>query len=620
MSNRVKSRRSSGVRPTAPFLGGLMVLTLVAACSLPSDDAVYEVEPSTTVGALVSKIEVPESSTGASVLAIPQVRFLLEMDQLGPGSLRRRLESLQLFQGETELPGTLEWSTDKRLVLFNPAEALPPDARLRLVVKVRWEGRRGETWVPAYKNGKELAETVEHSFWTRSEAQREPLIKDVTPVEGTLEVSGVTAPTVQLAVKTGKPVPLPSSNGKPYRAKVDVMKLYQGEVELAGTVRATEGSEVVSFEPTELLQAGEPLRFMVQAHWEKEVEGTWKPVMRGGSPLVETRESRFTARAHDASRVLAENVVFSYPVARQYHFLKFESHMGSVQLLRSQARLFQLSDAEGTWQLLARFSTPGIMPQEVILKYDEASRRASFGIPPTLFNEKIYTLSLVKVPADGGARPERLLHTLTFRTSRYDTFMAKLDAARFSPNAFGVNVMPAVESLALSCITDELFDKAESHQTGLVQAEFVPRGNVWYEQHIEPLIYRSYVEANLQVSWRDVTVLGFPPLGPSRVVSKGREVVLTDAQVESNSAQPLPADFAAIYSDIALTMHRDYQEILEKASPLVPVRPRPDWVNRVLSSAGFPHLRRDTDYTFILKYVLPDGQVTSQREITARYQ
>jgi len=607
------------VRPTAPFLGGLLVLTLVAACSLPWDDAVYEVEPSAAVGPLVSKLEVPEDSTGASVLAIPQVRFQMEMDQERQGSLRRRFESLQLFQGETELPGTLEWSTDKRLVLFNPAEALPPEAQLRLVVKARWEGRRGDTWVPAYKNGKELAETVEHSFRTRSETQREPIIKGVTPVEGALEVSGVTAPTVQLAVKTGMPVPLPSSNGKPYRAKVEVVKLYQGEVELAGTVRATEGSEVVSFEPTELLQAGEPLRVMVQAHWEKEVEGTWKPVMRGGSPLVETRESRFTARAHDASRVLAENVVFSYPVARQYHFLKLESHMGYVQLLRSQARLFQLSDAEGTWQLLARFSTPGIMPQEVTLKYDEASRRASFGIPPTLFNEKIYTLSLVKVPADGGARPERLLHTLTFRTSRYNTFMAKLDAARFSPNAFSVNVMPSVESLAIPCDTDELFDKAES-QTGLVQAEFVPRGNAWYEQQIEPLIYRSYVEANLQVSWRDVTVLGFPPLGPSRVISKGREVVLTDAQVESNSAQPLPADSAAIYSDIALTMHRDYQELREKAAPLVLVSPRPDWVNRVLSSAGFPGLRRDTDYTFILKYVLPDGQVTSQRELTARYQ
>ncbi len=619
MSNRVKNRRSSGVRPTAPFLGGLMVLTLVAACSLPWDDAVYEVEPSEAVGPLVSKVEVPEDGTGASVLAIPQVRFQMEMDQERQGSLRRRFESLQLFQGETELPGTLEWSTDKRLVLFNPAEALPPEAQLRLVVKARWEGRRGDTWVPAYKNGEQLAETVEHSFRTRSETQREPIIKGVTPVEGALEVSGLTVPTVQLTVKTGTPVPLPSSNGKPYRAKVDGVKLYQGEVELAGTVRATEGSEVVSFEPTELLQAGEPLRVLVQAHWEKEVEGTWKPVMRGGGPLVETRESRFTARAHDASRVLAENVVFSYPVARQYHFLKLESHMGYVQLLRSQARLFQLSDAEGTWQLLARFSTPGVMPQEVLLKYDEASRRASFGIPPTLFNEKIYTLSLVKVPTDGGARPERLLHTLTFRTSRYDTFMAKLDAASFYPNAFVTYGMPGAGTLVLPCETDELFDKAESHQAGLVQAEFVPRGNVWYEQQIEPLIYRSYVEANLQVSWRDVTVLGFPPLGPNRVVSKGREVVLTDAQVESNSAQPLPADSAAIQSDIALTMNRDYQELLEKASPLILVSPRPDWVNRVLSS-NFPGLNQGTNYTFILKYVLPDGQVTSQREVTAHYQ
>lgn len=98
-------------------------------------------------------------------------------------------------------------------------------------------------------------------------------------------------------------------------------KLYNNEVQITGSF--FKADTMSWFVPKEWLPGGTTLEMQIKTQWQKLVGDTWTNCYNlQNEPIGEEISSSFTTKGSNGSLIDDEDIINTYPVDRQYHFLK----------------------------------------------------------------------------------------------------------------------------------------------------------------------------------------------------------------------------------------------------------------------------------------------------------
>lgn len=469
------------------------------------------------------------------------------------------------------------------------------------------------------------------------------IIAETSPANNERKVNVFNAPQAAFNIPINKTFELVDIDDqrKSFRATLDYFKPTELGQDIQGKLTWNPNKDVVVFQSFEILPPKKIIKLMLKVHFEELVAGVWQTVKLNNKPIEETIESSFeTGEAPDY--IPESNVLYSYPALNQFNFHKQESPKGYIQLRQGQTYLFP-STTE--WKQLGRFQNEQ-QKHEFDFKYNTGERRITFNIPTTLVNNNVYSLQLLNVPtvenakidanvkdiAQGAADrkittkdiegslsllSEKLILASNFKTSKFSTFSAKLNALQYS-SGWIWDIYTGVNELGSNISTSEYFDRYEllgtDHSKPLIQFEAI-LDNRWFTKDIFPLIYKEYpLAGNIFINWRKTEELGLPPSKAIYLRQNPNDKILSTTDVSNNGINSI-ANYVAFIYNLSYITYKDYNELREKASITLGQGNRKESITSLVTSY-YPILSSGK-YKFKVHYVLPgSNQVTSEKEFT----
>ncbi len=207
-----------------------------------------------------------------------------------------------------------------------------------------------------------------------------------------------------------------------------------------------------------------------------------------------------------------------------------------------------------------------------------------------------------------------------FRTSKYNTFIEKINVSELSVNAIK-ELSPYIFDLKATIYGDELFDDFELNGTTgvkpLVKKYAVLNATPWYKSYVEPIVYQNYpLEGIGIISWRDITLTGVPPTGDIKFDQRNNNIQLTSQELESGIASQ-PIDKTHYYYGLPYYWARDYYDIRMELANKYPTSSHSNpQIAAILKKVIWPVVDQG-DYPVAFEYVLPGiNKVTSSKTVT----
>ncbi|MDJ1482614.1 hypothetical protein QNI16_19090 [Cytophagaceae bacterium YF14B1] len=486
-----------------------------------------------------------------------------------------------------------------------------------------------------------------------------PIIADLKPTASNSEVDVFTAPQASFNMEIGKEIVMENVQNEThtYRVVLDKFSIVQNKKPLTASMEWNKTKDVAMLRTYEVLPGNAQLTAQVKIHWEKKgANGVWESLKdENGSVDYESKEVSFKTGPRPES-IPDNNVAYSYPVKRQYNFLKNESSQGYIQLKQDQRYLFESGTGSQAYQFLARFERTTGKTTDIGMQYDPSQKRVKFAIPADLTNETVYQFSLVRKPVESGQvdknlqrseikttvndsssvvvrnntlegtvlqANEKKMYESAFRTSKYNSFTEKVNSWSGEQSLFAQNTNGTL-SLAMRANTSETFDAfeltgnaGEAVMPPLVQIE-ASADNAWYRNTIYPLLYQYYGKdiSGLTIESRDTTLWGVPPLRALKLFSNEERngYVLDESHITSGLA-PFQQGTVTVEYYLSFTGKNDYEELVNKA---INSKVRSVWIEKLRSSIAYHGLEKGV-YPVVIKYVLPDKTVTAQRTINIKF-
>ena len=479
------------------------------------------------------------------------------------------------------------------------------------------------------------------------------VIADMQPMDGNREVDVFTTP--QVAFNIGVETPIEMLNlqdqKESYRVKLNHLRVTKEGVPLIGELIWNQDKTVVAFKSDAILPPNSSLKAAVTITWQKLTQGAWTDL-----EFTESREVTFiTGEAPDY--IPEHNVDYSYPVRNQYTFLPGEHNTGYMKLLWDQSYLFESPDDEGReWNHVARFQQVGTSSYtDRPLSY--YNKTVSFGIPSQLSGETVYELNFVKKPVgtaridENVVRVERdvelaqaenvtaaerdikgvvavagakTLFTYGFRTSRYNTFSAKVNAMAGQVTTSGIVQDIMIFRVGTLLSMPEVFDNAELNgtygQSPMVRLS-ADLNNTWFADHMESLLYQHYpVSSEVTIGWRIANATEPRPRYAITPELRATAPSLTAEQLSFGGAMSVNGDIKFHY-EVPTYTYRDYLDLRPKALSHCAgriSRLQPNGASMLISTP-YQHFL-DGNYDVKLEYIPPGmNQPTTTKTITIRW-
>ena len=448
-----------------------------------------------------------------------------------------------------------------------------------------------------------------------------------------------------------------------YKIVLDYFKLEHQGQQIPGNLIWNDKHDVVAIETFDILPGEEEIQLKVQVHFEEKINNVWQDVYTNGELATEISESSFvTGPAPDY--IPPENVLYSYPVKNQMNYYQNEVNYGFIKLKQGQDYLFEAND---TLIQKARFkSTSGQIDFD--FTYDTNSNIINFNTPSNLLNDKIYTLMLVNIPAvenaaidenvedvtenianEGGEgtvdvktkdiegdltlMQEKEIYSSYFKTSKYNTFLSKMNALDVSPPWSWV-IYNGVHKIGVQLGGNEYFDKFELQGTEdynpLVQI-LTDNNNNWFNNYSYPLIYcplpgnscSTNYPSDVNINWPDRPAeVGIAPVRTSFLsLDPVSFPQLTESDIENDHAE-INAYSTYLTNIMDYYQYKDYDDLLQQASENALKDTNQALIN-ILNTpypsmqAGYPNYNY---YKVNLKYYLPGSNTpTSSKTISIGY-
>lgn len=398
------------------------------------------------------------------------------------------------------------------------------------------------------------------------------LIADITPRNGSSDVSVFTAPQLVFNIPVGEVFEITDMEGRThhFRAVLDDFTVSEGTRPVQGRLNWNAERDVVIFDSPDLLPGQKKIHAKARLTFEEKINGRWTKVKFAGSIVTERAETSFeTGKAPDF--IPESNVAYSYPLPNQLNFLPQEHNRGFIQLIEGQPYLFKSTDAWTQKIRMTNVSTGSYL--ETGLTYNARTRQVAFAIPAGFENSATYKLQVINIPrqkseldanvravethlkldasagtatlntrsAEGDANilELRAIYESPFRTSRYNTFPEKMRSVTFTPV---IRLSPEVNVFQLTSYLkgDEFFEGTELNGAPalppLIRLEALLQGNRWYDDYVYPLVYEGYPLLGwMTISRPKPELLGIPPV---------RDLYFQNIQAEKSGAR----GFNTLYS------------------------------------------------------------------------
>lgn len=375
------------------------------------------------------------------------------------------------------------------------------------------------------------------------------MIAQISPANASTNVDVFNTPQVAFNIPVGEVFEITDIESKKhyFRAVLDEFVVLNGTQPLNGNLTWNNESDVVIFDAADILPGEKKLKAKARLTFEEKLNGVWTKVKFDGTIVMETAETGFeTGKAPD--HIPENNVSLSYPLINQLNFYPGEYHEGFIQLKAGQPYLFQPGKE---WMQKVRLTEPLTGKYiESALIYHQKDQRLTFKIPGGFENSKVYQFEIVNIPTENlgidqnvtkvdteininqsagtatfttqsieGERSSteaKVLYTSRFRTSKYNTFIEKMNAITLSPAirlSRGINIFQLISYFK----GDEAFSTAEVSGTSdfekLISMEAILQGNAWYEGFAQPLIYDGYPLLGwMKINRASRYELGIPPV------------------------------------------------------------------------------------------------------------
>ncbi len=372
-----------------------------------------------------------------------------------------------------------------------------------------------------------------------------------------------------------------------YQAHLDSFTISNNGLRLVGETVICEDKTCAYFIPEGHFDVNETYQINIFTHYEFLEDDVWMKYENGN--LNNEYSGYFET---ELGNINADKIENSYPVDRQYHFLKDESVTGYLRLKKAENDFIKSKSAS----FIAEFSSPGLDDIEVNMDFDENESLFSFPIPGTqLLNETIYKLTFIQL--NDITKEDKTIYELYFRTSMYNTFEEKWDSFNLS-TGWSIPILNGIHEIGINIHEEEeFFDIYEISNLVSLRAM---TNNDWYQNQIYPLIYEGYPNSGIELE-RPAEPLGIPPLNClTKENVPETDIFLTDEQITNNDA-PRITDI----SQITIRNKMVYYMYLDKQDLNVQVNNHPNyntdpWMINLLSTP-FPGLTSG-NYDVSLKY------------------
>lgn len=460
------------------------------------------------------------------------------------------------------------------------------------------------------------------------------MISDLAPSDGDSQVSVFSMPQATFNMSIGTSFTAEDDKGThTYRIQLRSFTVRDDKGEaIEGTLKWNSSKDAVSFQSKEILPPNAPLTAEVKVTFDKFENGAWKTVFTSGVEAVETKTCVFETGGAP-NNIPLQNIMWSYPVIDQSYFLTDESRGGFTQLQFGQKYLF-----ERGFDYNMVFTAADGSEITTDFRYNEQDNRLEYTVPE-LMKQRQYTLSLSYTPEGVAAVNDRQVSqvvdseeegTLTvdnrtasadvntsiresildygFSTSRYATFADKIGAIDTADENSVAEDAGLSYRFLYKVRADEAFDEAEvsgvekSGWKALIQPA-AELGEPFFVETVIPLVYIGYPYGTVRLQYRDDQVAGVPPV---------RSVFAYEPYLNLIADGNRPTSFYFPFAyEASVVAERDFRDL--QSSVVNNRQSVPSSVYQRFATGSLPFVKYGK-YKVIMKYVLPDGTVTSSYE------
>ncbi|HBI80904.1 MAG TPA: hypothetical protein DDY04_02915 [Bacteroidales bacterium] len=381
------------------------------------------------------------------------------------------------------------------------------------------------------------------------------VIAEITPADGSRDVDVFTTPQVAFSMPIEEPFDILDNDGviKQFRVKLDYFKVQQGSTEISCNKEWNKTNDVLALRSLEILPGQTALKVAVKVHFQvKGSNGVWTDYMVDGKVEGEERILAFTT-GEAPDYITENNVSYTYPVRNMVNFYKNEYGKCYIQVDRGIEYLF---NKPGNWRYEAHFKSGG-NTSKMPVTYDSNAKRVELSVPDNLVNEAIYSMKIVRVEGtnkqfqadinvtrtetnlsadqsvttkdiEGTLTDEGLteLYTLHFRTSKYNTFVEKMNG--FTRKGYKIYICQGVYALTYR-YQGEIFDKWELEN---MKIEAILDNNDWYNSNYKNLLYPMYpITSGMEIDWRLPLDAGVPPTRVFNIIQNTIPLELTEQNI-----------------------------------------------------------------------------------------
>lgn len=371
------------------------------------------------------------------------------------------------------------------------------------------------------------------------------LITDVTPKENSADVDVFAVPQAAFSMKVNEAFVIPEDTGDiTYKVILEKFKVFDGTTEIPGTFEWGFMKDRVNFVSTDILPPNKELKVQVEVSFQKMINGVFQPIKVDGKIATEYEERLFTTGGAP-DHIPLNNITYSYPVVDQKYFLENEYPKGYIQLKRGQDYLFE----DAGWETSIKVNEDGVSNAKATAFNYNTNKNEIYYDLPNIDQEKKYTLSILSslkqvssrnstavsktnTVSDNGndiqirenqanavSKEESAIDRLSysFTTSKYKTFISKMNAINTKSYNFGV-LYSDVIYLTNTISSQEAFDIVELQ--GVTYSDSKPIITVqsrlnddYYTKDIYPYLYKDYpLNGNYSIKNRDTDELGVIPI------------------------------------------------------------------------------------------------------------
>lgn len=385
------------------------------------------------------------------------------------------------------------------------------------------------------------------------------VVSNITPSDGTTNVSVLTKIQVKFNIPPGKTMEAPREDGSGndiFSPVLESFKLYEGSNEVAGNTSFNVAGDVLTMTPTAVLKASTTYKVVTRVTIRQLVNGYWVPLSENGQTALEEKVATFTTGAVPET-LPVEIIDDMYPFFNMKNLYKDENNKGIIKLDRSFPDFFRKF---GVWKMHLED-----MNGTLITKVDVAhntDNQFTYTVPQGMQTSGVYRLKLMGEQPTPGADPSKPQLEFTISTSRFNTLAAKFQSLR-TTQTFVTKVSSDVIDMQAAVAPYEGFELYEITGTqytgftggmGMIQGEADVIDDVYYQNILKPTMYWS------------IPLKSIPPVTNPPTPEKVFEV--TPGEATKYGTPPLKA-FTPVWYYVNMLQSKEYNDVLKTRMPFV---------------------------------------------------